>query len=279
EKPSGREVKIRQEFLEERLKERFEEKAGCTIQQVKALSLVGEGNTSETSKTMLTRALKRAFPSVKTKRTQEKGPKSLFASVLYADSPESEINNLKIMIAATDEVMTQIWDKTSEMTAENQELSELMEEYAREARERDALFSSLVKVYENELVRLRSQQNHDTLSEKQRRIIIEEFKILEAITCTGVRTTFDKTLPDEQVLNDSFFKEFVVIFQETCPLLQNVVETLLVSNLHQTNIHITVDYKVLCSTHALSLLLNVRSTTGKNYTTTVTFSCNKAGTA
>ncbi len=73
EKPSGREVKIRQEFLEERLKERFEEKAGCTIQQVKALSLVGEGNTSETSKTMLTRALKRAFPSVETKRTQEKG--------------------------------------------------------------------------------------------------------------------------------------------------------------------------------------------------------------
>ena len=57
------------------------------------------------------------------------------------------------MIAATDEVMTQIWDKTSEMTAENQEVSELMEEYAREARERDALFSSLVKVYENELGR------------------------------------------------------------------------------------------------------------------------------
>jgi hypothetical protein len=66
---------------------------------------------------------------------------------------KGEINNLKIMIAATDEVMTQIWDKTSEMTAENQEVSELMEEYAREARERDALFSSLVKVYENELGR------------------------------------------------------------------------------------------------------------------------------
>ena len=67
-KPSGKEVKRRQDTLDEKLKDIFEEKPGCTIQQVKAMSLLDDNISS----TMLTRALKRVFPSVlKTKRTNE----------------------------------------------------------------------------------------------------------------------------------------------------------------------------------------------------------------
>ena len=59
-KPSGKEVKRRQDTLDEKLKDIFEEKPGCTIQQVKAMPLLGNSISS----TMLTRALKRVFPSV-----------------------------------------------------------------------------------------------------------------------------------------------------------------------------------------------------------------------
>ena len=167
------------------------------------------------------------------------------------------------MIASTEEAMTQIWDKASHMMAENPKLKELMELYAKESKERDVLFTSLVNVYENELGRLKSQGD-DKLSPKQKSIIAKEFKNLEDITCTGVRSTFKESLPEQQVVDEHFFEQFVATFSEKCPLLKNVVETLLVSNVHQRNLHKNVDYKVLCGAHALSLLLNVRSAKGNN---------------
>ena len=96
------------------------------------------------------------------------------------------------MIASTEEAMTQIWDKASHMMAENSKLKELMELYAKGSKERDVLFTSLVNVYENELGRLKSQGD-DKLSPKQKSIIAKEFKNLEDITCTGVRSTFKES--------------------------------------------------------------------------------------
>ena len=67
-KPSGKEFKRRQDTLNEKLKDIFEEKPGSTIQKVKAMSLLDDSISS----TMLTRALKHVFFSVlKTKGTNE----------------------------------------------------------------------------------------------------------------------------------------------------------------------------------------------------------------
>ena len=73
-----------------------------------------------------------------------------------------------------------------------------------------------------------------------------------------------ESLPEQQVVDEHFFEQFVATFSEKCPLLKNVVETLLVSNVRPKNMHKNVDYKVLCGAHALSLLLNVRSAKGNN---------------
>ena len=52
------------------------------------------------------------------------------------------------MISSTSEVMAQIWEQAPSMPSDNDLLTDLMETYSRESKERDTLFSSLVKVYE-----------------------------------------------------------------------------------------------------------------------------------
>ena len=52
-------------------------------------------------------------------------------------------------------------------------------------------------------------------------------------------------------------------FEDKCPLLHNVLETLLVTD-YRKRTHKTQEYKIMCGVNALALLLSVRNQKCKN---------------
>ena len=62
----------------------------------------------------------------------------------------------------------------------------------------------------NETYSLRSNYNELSLAKPH----VKEFKNLEDITCTGVRSTFKESLPEQQVADEHFFEQFVATFSE-----------------------------------------------------------------
>ena len=165
--------------------------------------------------------------------------------------------NIQHKLLATEEVMKQIWQQLSIVTEGMMEVQVLMAEFTREAQERDHLMKTLLTSFENELANARADVEYVKLTRRQTETIVREIKTLEEISNLGVRSCQDVDVAE--LITPSLFKDFVDAVKERCPLLRNIVETLVVNNLAERNVHKTNEQKVLCGHHALALLLNVRN--------------------
>lgn len=57
----------------------------------------------------------------------------------------------------------------------------------------------------------------------------------------------------------ALFQEFTKAVQENCPFIHEVIEALVVSNLHKRNVYKTNSHKMLCGLQSLAFMVNIRN--------------------
>ena len=164
--------------------------------------------------------------------------------------------NIEQKLLATEEVMKQIWQQLTISTEGMAEVQVLLAEFTRETRERDNLMKTLLNSLENKLANARVV-DHAKLTKEQTDTIFKEIKTLEEICNLGVRSCEDAKI--SELISPTFFTEFMEAVQKKCPLLRNIVETLVISNNSERNVLKSNEHKLLSGHHALALLLNARN--------------------
>ena len=123
------------------------------------------------------------------------------------------------------------------------------------------LQSSLVTLYECKLKMLRASEGDSAMSISQREQIEKEVKEMEGICFFGLHGKEGGNIKD--TLAKPVFSDLLCKFEEKCPLLHSVLQTLLVSD-SRKRVHKTPKYKLTCGVNALALLLSVRNQKCKN---------------
>lgn len=164
--------------------------------------------------------------------------------------------NIQQKLLVTEEVMKQAWERLRDATEGMAEVQVLLAEFTREARERDQLMKTLLNNFETELANAQVV-DHARLTKQQTEVAVKEMKTLEEICNLGVRSCQDVDVAD--LISPTIFQEFVNAVSDKCPLLRNIVETLVISNSTERNVNKTNEQKLLGGHHALALLLNTRN--------------------
>ena len=152
--------------------------------------------------------------------------------------------------------MRQAWERLAIATEGMAEVQVLLAEFTREARERDQLMKTLLNNFETEPTNAQVV-DHARLTEQQREVVVKEMKTLEEFCNLGVRRCQDVDVAE--LISRTIFQEFVNAVSDKCPLLRNIVETLVISYSTERNVNKTKEQKLLSGHHALALLLNTRN--------------------
>ena len=168
----------------------------------------------------------------------------------------AEMVNIQQKLLATEEVMRQAWEWLAIATEGMADVQVLLAEFTREARERDQLMKTLSNSLETELTNAQVV-NHARLTKQQTEVVVKEMKTLEEICNLGVRSCQDVDVAE--LIPPTIFQEFVSAVSEKCPLLRNIVETLVISCSTERNVNKTNEQKLLSGHRALTLLLNTRN--------------------
>ena len=110
--------------------------------------------------------------------------------------------------------------------------------------------------------RLKMEGSHDQLSKRQKSTIRGEMKVLEGLCNTNARDGSSQEAYDS--VSPSLLQEFTKAVQERCPLIHEVIETLVISNQQERNVHKTNSHKMLCGLHLLAFMVNIRNSNARN---------------
>lgn len=149
-------------------------------------------------------------------------------------------------LQASERAICQIWSALVETNNEGKDITKLIMDYTKEAKTRDSLVKTLINAHESEISRLKMEGSHDQLS-KQKCSIREEMKVLEGLCNTNIRDGSSHEAYDS--VSPCLFKEFKEAVQERCPLIHEVIETLVVP-LHKP-ICTTATQKQWCTSSTL----------------------------
>ena len=119
--------------------------------------------------------------------------------------------------------------------------------------------AAMVALYEQKIKKLKDNQEEVQISNFQKLQMKKEMKELEEMCEFGLR----KSNKTGTVIKEKICYNLVQNFEDKCPLLHNVLETLLVTD-SRKRIHKTQEYKIMCGVNALALLLSVRNLKCKN---------------
>jgi hypothetical protein len=175
---------------------------------------------------------------------------------------DDQIDRMQTQITDCDSRIEELW---GELTAHLKDDTpgditlQIAEQYKVEQDNRNTFTNALVKLYQ-----IQVQNIHHTgvyLNAEQQQEIKVEMKKLAELSNKGYRT--GKFWTDTNIPND-IFMSFLEEVVSTCPLITSVVECLVVSNKQDRNVHKTTQYKLLCASQSLSVLLNIRNSRAKN---------------
>jgi hypothetical protein len=122
--------------------------------------------------------------------------------------------------------------------------------------------AALVTLYQHKIQKLEDSQGDGPINLSQKGQIAKEMKVMEDICCIGLKAGGDGDHV-ESVRDMNIFADLLLNFEEKCPLLHSVLETLLVTD-SRRRVHKTAEYKLTCGVNALALLLSVRNQRCKN---------------
>ena len=121
------------------------------------------------------------------------------------------------------------------------------------------LQTALISLYEHKIQKIQSCYGDDSISPSQKEQLANEMKVMEDICFVGLKGYGNV----ESVFDKNIFNDLVESFNEKCPLLHSVLETLLVTD-SRIRVKKTAKYKLTCGVNALALLLSVRNQKCKN---------------
>lgn len=159
-------------------------------------------------------------------------------------------------LQASERAICQIWSALVERNNEGKDITKLIMDYTREAKTRDSLLKTLINAYESEISRLKMEGSHDQLSKRQKSTIREEMKV------TNIRDGSSQEAYDS--VSPHLFKEFTEEVQERCPLIHEIIETLVISNQQERNVYKTNSHKILCGLQSLAFMVNIRNSNARN---------------
>ncbi len=119
--------------------------------------------------------------------------------------------------------------------------------------------SALVNLYQQKITKLQATQEEVHISLSQKMQIMKEMQVMEGLCNLGLKGSGDTG----SVLDQNIFDLLHLNFEDKCPLLHSVLETLLVTD-SRRRVHKTPEYKITCGVNALALLLSVRNQKCKN---------------
>ena len=119
------------------------------------------------------------------------------------------------------------------------------------------LNSALVTLYDAKIKALNDNEKNK-VSDLQKEQIKKEVEEMEKMCCFGLKSD-----DLQSVLNQEIFSDLVDRFEEKCPLLHGVLQTLLVTD-SKKRVYKTPTYKLTCGVNALCLLLSVKNQKCKN---------------
>ena len=141
--------------------------------------------------------------------------------------------NIQRKLLATEEVMKQIWEQIT-LASEGLNDMQRQAEFAREAHERDNLMKSLLALHEKEMCVMKSAASPLQLTKQQTETLVSELKTLEEITDIGVCS--NKMMDATELITPSLFRNFADAVEEKCPLLRNIIKSLVISNPQERNV-------------------------------------------
>lgn len=115
------------------------------------------------------------------------------------------MSNLIESAKASGEVVNEIWTRLFSTHNEGSDITILLAEYAKENSKREALITALVKMYEEEITKLKRDVSVDELSMEQKATIKTEMRVLEEICDENFRAC--SALESADSINPTLFKK------------------------------------------------------------------------
>ncbi len=170
-------------------------------------------------------------------------------------------------VQASDEILKQIWSSIISTNNDGGDVSRMLMEYARENTQRENHMSTLIKLYEAEIMRLNSDDTKNHLSAQQKLTIKEEMKLLECICDKihkNIRNTESSALHSLENICPSIFMEILEQVEGKCTMVHDMLKALVISNQVNRNILKTNSYKMLCGLQTLGFISNIRNSRTRN---------------
>ena len=134
--------------------------------------------------------------------------------------------NVQQRLEAVEQMLKQILEQLDLASEENMEIQKLLAEFVKVSNERDKLMKTILKLHEAEMKF--NEDTPTTSSPKQKEQVACELKLLEKLCDMGLRSEGAVQAPD--LLTDPLFSKFGIKLKDNCPLLQSIVESLVISN-------------------------------------------------
>jgi hypothetical protein len=169
------------------------------------------------------------------------------------------IANLLRNLQVSDSVMNELWAVIMSTYNQGGDISVILAQYARESQTRERHVSFLLKMYQEEIQKLKCDIPTKTLSNKQKNTIKEEMKVLEKICDANIRGSSEDD-PSTNIL----FKDILEAVQLRCPLIHDMLESIIISNPISRNILKTNTHKMICGLQILGFMSNIRNSKTRN---------------
>ena len=114
------------------------------------------------------------------------------------------------------------------------DITKLLADYAKQNSKRETLTTAVVTMYEAEITKLKEDVYVNQLSVNQKAKIKTEMMVLEEICDQNIRGC--SVLESAESINPTLFKEMLEALSKKCPLVYEMLESLVVSNPRSWNI-------------------------------------------
>jgi hypothetical protein len=186
------------------------------------------------------------------------GSQPLVPTVLFAENDDISVmhNELNVMengLAEQTRLLLSALDDGDIKLA-----NELSKDHNLKLQQFFKLNSALIKTYQVK-VKLLNVPGGVKITDSQEKQINKEIKEMEEMCNLNLKSNSDV----QGVFDNNIFNDLLNVFQEKCPLLHSVLQTLLITD-KRKRVYKSPEYKLTCGVNALSLLLSVRNKKCRN---------------
>lgn len=177
------------------------------------------------------------------------------SNVLPESVGDNRIESIKSQMDALEEAMNAEWERLIAETEGSVKANALSLHCRALVREYNELVTVLLLQYEAVISNLKEDKEvlDSAMITGQKIRVQEEMKAFEGVVGLGLRNNA------EAVLDGQVFLNVMTQFKERCPLLEDILSTLLVTGTARRSILKTPEYRMKCGVNALACLLSVRT--------------------